>query len=245
MGGQHNSPNPDHYIPGSWEAIGLSRSKGNEAYPTLMYWVSTAPNDIRSFEFVGQRGNSRRVPCGWMNYMQFTQSPDGTLLLYGRDHIWSWGLYRYDTGSRRWRGIGGSAKRMVNSAQALNPTWHEQHANHPTTYGVPGHPVLVYAWQPGSYQFNRTGWGVRFDRTGRMHVLIQIHGLGEGARMVDGPVYAWSDDLGKTFHRADGTPLSLPLTVNPIPGHHADLNAHNSKQWWDLWRSILSEAGLN
>ena len=89
MGGQHNSPNPDHYIPGSWESIGLSRDKSNEAYPTLMYWVSTAPGDIRSFEFVGQRGSSRRVPCGWMNYMQFTQSPDGKLLLYGRDHIYA------------------------------------------------------------------------------------------------------------------------------------------------------------
>jgi hypothetical protein len=52
-----------------------------------------------------------------------------------------------------------------------------------------------------------------------------------------------SDDLGDSFHRADGTPLKLPLTVNPVPGYQADINVHMSRQWFDLWVSLLREAG--
>ena len=61
--------------------------------------------------------------------------------------------------------------------------------------------------------------------------------------MTDGPVYAYSDDLGDTFHRADGTRLELPLTVNPIPGHHAAMDFHSTRRWFDLWYSLLRHAG--
>ena len=72
-----------------------------------------------------------------------------------------------------------------------------------------------------------------------------IHGVGEGARLVNGPVYAYSDDLGDTFHRADGARLRLPLTVNPVPGHHADVNCHSTRKWFELWTSLLRHAGYS
>ena len=40
-----------------------------------------------------------------MNYMNFAQDNHGELYLYGRifvQGIQSWGLYRYDTSTRRW-----------------------------------------------------------------------------------------------------------------------------------------------
>ncbi|MGM0485662.1 MAG: hypothetical protein ACQESR_02750, partial [Planctomycetota bacterium] len=109
---------------------------------------------------------------------------------------------------------------------------------------------LVAAFQLMGYNINRA-WpgrvkgigGVEFDRTGRMHVQMPIFGVGEAGRMTSGPVYAYSDDLGETFHRADGTPLELPLTVNPIPGHDADMDHHSTRQWFDLWMSLIREAG--
>ena len=58
-------------------------------------------------------------------------------------------------------------------------------------------------------------------------------------------MYAYSDDLGDTFHRADGARLRLPLTVNPVPGHHADVNCHSTRKWFELWTSLLRHAGYS
>jgi len=242
IGGQHNSPNRANYIPGSWEKMGIAPGDGR---PSAMYWVSTEPGNISSFEFVGQRGNPRSVPCGWMNYMNFARSPDGTLFLYGRDHIWTWGLYRYDANARRWTGPGGSTTAMLDRAKATASAWSDRLAGTVPYYGPTPARVLVAAWQPGAYNFNRSSWGVRFDRTGRMHVQMGIWGVGENGRMTNGPVYAYSDDLGDTFRRADGTRLKLPLTVNPVPGHHADMAFHSTRQWFDLWTSLLRHAGYS
>ncbi len=65
----------------------LGIASGAEA----MYWVSKEPGSIDSFEFVGARGNSRSFG-GWMNYMNFVRSPDGTPFLFGRGRAWSWAL---------------------------------------------------------------------------------------------------------------------------------------------------------
>jgi len=242
IGGQHNSPNRANYIPGSWEKMGIAPGDGR---PGAMYWVSTDPGDISSFEFVGQRGSARGVPCGWMNYMNFARSPDGTLFLYGRDHIWTWGLYRYDANARRWTGLGGSTTAMLDRAKTTVPGWSDRLGETVPRYGPTPARVLVGAWQPGAYNFNRSSWGVRFDRTGRMHVQMGIWGVGENGRMTNGPVYAYSDNLGDTFHRVDGTRLKLPLTVNPVPGHHADMAFHSTRQWFDLWTSLLRHAGYS
>ena len=237
VGGQHNQPRPSNYISGSWEKMGIP------AGPKIMYWVSKKPGDIASMEFVGARDNPRRVPCGWMNYMNFARSPAGVLFLYGRDHIWTWGLYRYDAKARTWTNLGGSPTAMLQTAKKTSPEWSKSIAGAGSTFGPSPHRVLVYAWQPGAYNFCRSSWGIRFDRTGRMHVKMGIHGVGEDARIVNGPVYAYSDDLGNTFYRADGAKLKLPLTVNPVPGHHADVNYHDTDTWLRVWTSLLQHAG--
>ena len=242
VGGQHNSPVQDNYVPGVWEKMGISQRDNR---PAVMYWVSTEPGDVESLAFVGQPDNPRSIPCGWMNYMNFARSHAGDLLLYGRDHIWSWGLYRYDAETRRWSGSGGSAVAMLDHAKDAVPDWAECLETMVPYFGPTPHPALVAAYQPGAYNFNRDSWGVRFDRTGRMHVRMGIWGVGEAGRMTNGPVYAYSDDLGATFHRADGTRLELPLTVNPIPGHHADVAFHSTRRWFDLWVSLIEHAGYS
>jgi len=102
---------------------------------------------------------------------------------------------------------------------------------------------VVCAWQPGAYNFNR-GWGGRalsFDRTGRMHLRMAILGVGQDGRMTSGPVYAYSDDLGVTFHAADGKPLKLPMTVNPIPSHNGSTARGLLKARYELWGSLVKE----
>jgi len=241
VGGQHNQPNRAYYLPGAWEKMGLAGEA--EQAPRLMYWVSQRPGDITSLRFVGQRDHPQCVPCVWLNYMNFVSSPDGTLFVYGRDFVWTWGLYRYDAAARRWTALGGSMAAMLADARTTDPAWVKSLGPTAPYFGPPSEPVLVGAWQPGAYNFNRATWGVRFDRTGRMHVKMSIWGVGERARLTDGPVYAYSDDKGETFHRADGTPLKLPLTVNPIPGHDAHMDRHQSRQWFALWTSLIRHAG--
>ena len=237
LGGQHNTPRQANYAPGSWEKLGVSEG---DARPQVMYWVSRAPGEIDSFEFMGQKNNPRSV-VGWMNYMNLARDPEGRLFVYGRGRIWSWALVRYDADEKRWIEIRGSAADMLHRAEKENPDWFAALGDTVPYFG-PGDGV-VCAWQPGAYNFNR-GWGGRalsFDRTGRMHVRMAILGVGQDGRMTSGPVYAYSDDLGQSFHAADGKPLKLPLTVNPIPSHNGNTASGSLKARYDLWASLLKE----
>ena len=74
-----------------------------------------------------------------------------------------------------------------------------------------------------------------------MHVRMPILGVGEEGRMTSGPVYAYSDDQGRTFHAADGGELELPLTVNPIPGHNGSIVGGLMKTRYELWWSLVRE----
>ena len=248
VGGQHNAPNPNAYIPGSWEKIGLSRDRDSDDFPNQLYWVSTRPGDIESFEFAGQRSNPRQIPSpGYLNYMNFVQDNNGVLYLYGRINVsgWqSWGLYRYDVAPRRWTDLGGDACSVIAAAEERNPGWTNFLIRQIRGRIPPGSKSLVWAWQPHFYNYCRANrWGVHFDRANRMHVRVPIRGLDANARIVDADVYAYSDDGGKTFHRADGTKVELPLTVNPAPAHLADVSAHSTQEYWSLWLSLLRHAG--
>ncbi len=246
-GGQHNRVNPGDYIPGSWEKMGLSRDPACDDFPAQMYWVSTKPGDIGAFEFVGQRNNPRHIPTDYLNYMNFVNGRDNVPFLYGRINvagIQSWGLYRYDADRRRWHSVEGEAQSVIQSAEKQHPGWSEYLIRQARGHvpADPGPKAFVWAWQPQFYNFCR-GWGVKFDRTDRMHVRMQVQGLGENARLANALVYAWSDDGGHTFHRADGARVELPLTVNPAPDHNADVNNHATARWWELWYSLLVQAG--
>lgn len=235
LGGQHNSPNQGNDVPGSWEKLGVSEG---DDQPQVMYWVSSTPGEIASFEFTGQKNNSRSV-VGWMNDMNLARDPEGRLFVYGRGRTWSWALVRYDADGTRWSETRGSAAGMLRRAETENPAWFESLGDTVPSFG-PG-DGLVCAWQPGAYNFNR-GWGGRaltFDRTGRMHVLMAVPGVGQDGRMTSGPVYAYSDDLGRSFRAANGRSLKLPLTVNPIPGHNASISSGPRKARYDLWVSVV------
>ncbi len=243
LGGQHNTPMQNNYIPGSWEKLGIARG---EDRPSNMYWVSKRPHDITEFEFVGKRNNPRAL-TGGLNYMSLARSRSGEMFLYARGSTWNWALHRYDADKKRWIEIKGSQEKMMEDAKKHNAEWY---ANLGRT--VPYHGPsdgLVFAWQPGAYNFNRT-WphltgsvarGITFDLSGRMHVGLAVLGVIEGGEVAHRPVYAYSDDLGETFHRADGEPLKLPLTNNPIPGYNADRTLEPARTHFEVWASLVRE----
>lgn len=250
FGGQHNTPRPPDYIPGSWERLGLSRERGDEDFPTVLYWKSQKPGDITTFEFAGKKDSPvvGDLP-NYFNYMNFTRDANGEIYVYGRINvsgIQSWGLYHYCTEQRRWNAIGGYTYDVISDAERAHPDWRaalksQFRGSVPTT---PTEPVLVWAWQPHFYNYCRSQrWGVLFDITGRMHIRLPIRGLDENIRIADSEVYAYSDDGGKTFRRANGAPLRLPLTVNPAPAHNADVEKEFTEKIWNLWQNLLKYAG--
>jgi hypothetical protein len=261
MGGQHNAPNPDQYIPGSWEKMGVSRHKTSDDYPLQMYWVSTEPESIDSLKFAGQRSNPQAIPASYLNYLCFVQSPDNETYLYGRSEAFGWqcwGMFRYDAKARSWTAVGGDPYDLIESARRHNPDWLD-YLHDPVRGSIPKAPSdsrpLVWAWQPPFYNFCRDGWGVRFDKTGRLHVRMQISGLDGAGYVRPTAVYAWSDDGGESFHRADGSEVKLPLTVNPAPEHNAELDVDNTlqhhaggqfatRQWLGLWLELIKETGF-
>jgi len=262
MGGQHNTPNPKLYIPGSWEKIGAASDKNSNDSPLQMYWVSSEPENIESLQFAGQRRNPQAIPASYLNYMVLEQSPSNETYLYGRVDAFGfqcWGMFRYDAAVKRWTAVGGDPYELIESARRHDPTWlNYLHDSIKAGDNIPSSPsdsrVLAWAWQPPFYNFCRDAWGVRFDKTGRMHVLMQISGLDGAGYVRPTSVYAWSDDRGLTFHRADGSILELPLTVNPAPEHNAEIAVDNTlqhhngrqfaiRQWWDLWLGLIRESG--
>lgn len=248
MGGQHNAPNPAYYIPGSWERLGLSRDRNDAGYPQQLYWVSKEPGSIDAFEFVGRRNDPRHLPPSYWNYMNFVQDNHGELYVYGRINVGSlqsFGFYSYDADTRRWSVIGGDASDIIADSEANDPGWTDRLVRQ-VRGRIPREPAekaLAWAWQAHFYNYSRAIWGVRFDPSNRMHVELPIHGLVDRTVMRSGSVYAYSDDGGQTFHRADGSLVNLPMTTNPAPAHNADHKTDDSARWWNLWRSLVSEAG--
>lgn len=251
IGGQHNIPNPDYYIPGSWEDMGASRNRNSSSFPKIMYWVSAKPGSLDDFVFVGQRDNPRAIPADYLNYMVLLQDAENRTYLYGRvdSFGWqSWGMFAYDEGDRRWKVIGGEPYDIVQSIRDNDPEWF-RFASHNIRGKVPDGPSdqkpLAWSWQPAFYNFCRDNWGARFDRTGRLHVHMQIFGLDSDGHNRKSSVYAWSDDFGETFHLANGEQVKLPLTLNPAPDHNADISEGNAWEWWKIWTSLIREAGYD
>lgn len=262
IGGQHNYPNTNQFISGAFLRMGFSEGTRRDGsyhptdprgydpkYPAHMYWVSKAPYDIHDFEFVGAYENPRKITWAeCVNYMNFLQDNDGVLYCYFRTAsvgLHALGLHRYDTETRRWSPIGASPTQLMADAAEENPDWRTLCVR-AIRAGIPGpteYEALTWAWQPGFYNYMRSIFGIRFDRTNRLHIEMQMRALSDEAQIIDSNVYAYSDDGGETFHRADGSPVKLPLTNNPVSAYNADIDTKPVGIYWRLWKDNLKEAG--
>ncbi|MBN1670199.1 MAG: hypothetical protein JXR37_04160 [Kiritimatiellae bacterium] len=254
MGGQHNCPHYSEFMPGAWESLGLSGDREAPNHPTTLYWVSKRPEDITEFEFVGRKGHPGDLPAPFMNYMNFVQDRKGELYLYGRNDkgIQNWAFYRYDADARRWLDLGGARAAVVQSARKANPEW-VRNVEQALGYGYRGllpsggreeYPSLAWAWQPHFYNYIRSTRGVQFDPDNRLYVQIPIYAYDANKEVREAELFAYSDDGAKTFHRADGSPVELPLTSNPAPEHNADiLNGYN-EIWLDQWTRLITRVGF-
>ena len=230
-GAMHNIVIYERFIPGSLEKLGLSRDYGfqDPKAPNIMYWVSEKPGDITSFKFMGRRDNPRTIPVlQGLNYMSIEQDRLGNLYVFGRIYcqgMQAFALCRYDADSKRWKNLGGFAPDMKKE----DPVW----ADHQIMIGdvglvrslqvAPDDPrTKAIFWDKGTSWYAFSRGCLRFDKQNRMHFSVPLRSIGPDGIMVSQALYAYSDDCGETFHRADGTPVRLPMGGVPGP-HQADV----------------------
>ena len=188
LGNMHNSPDghPDNSNPYYEHA--------------WQYKVSDQPEDISSFTFVGD-DPKRTIPGTWITYPYFAHDRNRVLYIAFRHRVkfgtgWSPGIMagavaRYNAKAKRWRMLGGSNYE---------------------------HGVKTLIWNPGGVSAYQ-GYKVRlfFDTKNRMHVSWDVYTTekndgGSGATHV---LYAYSNDGGKTFKKANGQSIpNLPITIS-------------------------------
>lgn len=163
------------------------------------YKVSNQPEDISSFTFIGgQKDNARGIPGELITYPHFVRDNNGVIYVTFRHRVGQWeaggqgiGIAKYNVGTQRWTMLGGT----------------DYPKGVKTFYWTPN--VRVYEGPGKVYQALRAG--VFFDAKNRMHVCwddFVAPGKGTSAIM-----YAYSDDGGQTFKRANGqTIATLPIT---------------------------------
>lgn len=226
VGGMHNIAMPERYLPGSFEKINASTQFDDENFPNVMYWVSKRPGDISEFEFVGQRNNPRTLPVyQGINYMPFVKDRNGVLFTYGRQYVQGMqciGAYRYDHKKRTWKALGDNAPDM----KTLDPVWSD-HQIMTADVGVirsmrlsGDHPqTKVLFWDKGTSWYGYSRGNIRFDKNNRMHLSFPLRGLdSEGKKMESYVLYAYSDDGGDTFYKANGERIaSLPMSAQSGP----------------------------
>ncbi|MBO1254373.1 BNR-4 repeat-containing protein [Alteromonas sp. 5E99-2] len=187
-----------------------------------MYWVSDSAEDVSSFTFQGDN-SSRSIPGFGFTYSRFYNDRNMGLYMIARTNLKSGyfvgvravSLYYYDTDSQSWTARGGLAPSTSFTALYPSILWEDD--------GNDGTP----------YQGFMTT--LDFDTNNRMHFAATIN---NDPNVVNAShiVYAYSDDGGVTFHRADGSTISsLPMRVD-AGDSQADIveTAGNGEYYWNF-----------
>ena len=195
----------------------MHQSRWQEGDTGWQYKVSDKPEDISSFTFVGDDPD-RTIPGKYITYPAFTKDRNGDLYVtfrhrthpdgnYGFDGSQGIGIAKYDANSKRWCMLGG------------------------TNYK---HGIKTFFWSDSSRHWGNKKPGYQgyraklfFDRNNRMHVSWDVFiAPGEEASHI---MYAYSDDGGKTFKKANGQTIdSLPITPQ-----NGDIVEHASRGIYD------------
>lgn len=173
---------------------------GNPYYEyAWQYVVSDKPEDISSFSFVGD-DQTRTIPGTWITYPSFARDPNGVLYVAFRHRIkfgtgWSPGILaaaiaRYDSDAKVWVMLGGT---------------HYPHRKKTFFWNNSGADGTAYQpYRPRIF----------FDRHNRMHVTWVVDDGNGSSGYHTHVLYAFSDDGGDTFKRADGSRYeTLPITL--------------------------------
>ena len=197
-GDMHNYPSTNpHYPP---------RYNGKK----VMYWVSDQPESISGFTFRGA-DTATAIPGTGFSYYAFYTDRNGELYFMARGKVNAAGhhpgehgviLSRYDTTTQTWIGLGGYAPNPK-GATHKSVLWEDN--------------GLYHAEDPARSWYQGFICSIVFDENNRLHFAASIC----NDNMQLSPthvVYAYSDDGGETFNRADGTAIeTLPMRAESGP----------------------------
>lgn len=200
----------------------------------VMYWKSTKPHDITSFDFVGH--DEALVMDGeGFSYLSFHADREGTLYARSRSYAnsgghrpgqYGWRLHVYDEETKRWRALGARPPRGQ-SPQYKAIFWDEGgvlDANNPER-----------SWYQGFMS------DIKFDAYNRMHVAVAINSDSTVSSSTH-VLYAYSDDHGETFQRADGSLIdALPLGAIEAE-RQADI-VETGRTYWSFVTIALDHCG--
>jgi len=186
------------------------------------YWVSDQPHSIDSFAKITYGRGTAYPPGDKITYPRFTTGPAGALYLSYRTRSASGGLLE-TTGANE-PGQKSQSAGLLGGALAKSTdgqTWESLGANAPMK--SPLLPVLIWESSGRSEDDGAPGWyqtfrnKANFDAKGNLHYAGIGYGPGSrSAGVKNGAtylIYAKSRDGGKTYEKADGSPVpKLPLT---------------------------------
>lgn len=197
VGDMHHHPGNRENVDHLWEPYQSS---------SCMYWISDQPEDISHFTFVGT--DPDRVPPGegFSTYFFFNDHNDELYLLsrqWARSRFWTPGfigvaLAKYDVIQKKWIALGGIPEQEDTNGSKLI-FWEDNGVKETGYQGL--------------------ACDVEFDKYNRLHFACGINNDNSFntsfASSATHIVYARSDDGGKTFKKANGSPIdSLPLRVS-------------------------------
>jgi len=197
---------------------------GNMHGHPMRYWRSESPEDINNFVFYGNDEAQGGISGEAVSYPRFVKSRKGTLFLTfrtelvnsnidGRKPGWLGGaIARYDTHTKRWTRLG-----------SLNYSFTNINGEQLKGNDLDGWNEKVVVWDESGIgtDFDRAYQGYKLrmvvDKSNRLHLAwnigrdknnISSNLALEGTHIM----YAYSDDEGNTWHKADGSLVTMPMT---------------------------------
>lgn len=172
------------------------------------YWRSAKPEDVSSFTQITWQdkppGTPLRCPISESTtFPHFWKDRKGQLFWSAQQSKNFLPFCSYDETTRLWTSLGGP-KPIKGGEICLAWTKGKAHSDSSNKGG-----------------FSASSFGAVWDSNNRLHMVIGMldkdthgpHPLGIGTSIL----YAYSDDGGKTAHRADGTPIQYPIRASSGP----------------------------
>jgi hypothetical protein len=215
MPGHVTGNDPHRYYAIDADSLGYIHVTGDmHSSPFVNHWISKKPEDISEFVFAAGLGSNKGPQGRIVTYPRFFRSPDGVLYHEIRcaDPVWGIGISVLDIKSQTWTMLGADV-----AGSSRKGKWK-----------VKGNPMS--AWEDngegGLYNYTQPQAAIRWGTDKRMHLgfglLNENTPSSKGGHTLTHALYAYSDDGGKTIHRADGSKIEWPIRAEAGP-HQGDV----------------------
>jgi len=196
------------------EDLYVERYRGNQS----LYWVSENPEDISTLEYRGA-DIEKAIPGNGFTYPSFQTDMNGELYLRHRGRVGNGGHYtgemawiasKYDIETEKWIELGGKTPDDF-VGWFITPNI-KYEALHKAIFWEDDGLGTAVRWYQGY------AGASAFDFNNRWHVATSISNH-ESLSASSHLIYAYSDDGGSTFNKADGSSITeLPMRVEEGPG---------------------------